>query len=432
MDCLICFESHETRECPERLPQHCPDCHIYIQNCSDHTPVCASKTWLFKKFAGVYSEVPKERCIIGFSSPFRFLKDGSWQKGSEGMELCSSSVGALFRFKSDQDLSLFMTRFQPVRIVIVVKGKSGEDECGTFVEKLVLQTSREKFMVVAQTNEPFDRNEIKKKTQHNTTLFLAVSANDNPKITVNMFPDNQTTRSYEYAFDSKQSNTFISDEMNAFVNRDEIYKAHHSSQDHAKPCSAKWFRSGIADVYVKLLTVRCMVTFESRSHVMFNGKWRPAEKGIQMCSPSCNSYFLFTSENEIVVKTTAFPRIRLPIAVKKSFEKPEENAIEKCVLLTSPDRTVVAAMSSRMISPEHNTPLVLCFSEQENIGISLEVHSSGRNIDTFKIVYRKEVGKFNIPYQLDIKSTKFAAKTFDADLFTNRNTNRNRTKRNDK
>ena len=51
----------------------------------------------------------------------RFLKDGYWRKGTDGLQLFSPLYEALFDVKSEKDLSLHMTRFALIRIIVVVK-----------------------------------------------------------------------------------------------------------------------------------------------------------------------------------------------------------------------------------------------------------------------------------------------------------------------
>lgn len=84
----------------------------------------------------MYAQPLKERCIISINSPFRFLKDGNWRKGIDDTEMYSSESGAFVGFKSDRDISVSTTRFAPIRILIVVKDKIGDDE--QFFEKLLM------------------------------------------------------------------------------------------------------------------------------------------------------------------------------------------------------------------------------------------------------------------------------------------------------
>lgn len=130
--CVICYGSHASSDCPERGEQHCPDCHALILEVVDHTSVCAQKGWVFKKYANLYAKPLKERLIISTSSPFRYLKNACWQKPEDQLELYSPGNGAFIQFKSSHDISLSTTRFEPIRIVVVVKQKEGNAE--TFAE----------------------------------------------------------------------------------------------------------------------------------------------------------------------------------------------------------------------------------------------------------------------------------------------------------
>lgn len=118
--------------------------------------------------------------------------------------------------------------------------------------------------------------------------------------------------------------------------------------------------------------------------------------------------------------TTSYTRIRLPIVVQDA----PDYSTEKLVLLTSPDRAIVAARGSRTIHEntvlgdfEHNTPLVLYMLN--HIGpcsFSIVVRSADGIARTFEIAYRQDEKKFTIPEELDVKSTKFPSMMFDAVL----------------
>lgn len=193
--CLICLDSHDSNDCAERSPLHCPECHIFIRHTSDHAQVCENKSWVHDMYHDLYVQMLKERCIISFNSPFRFLHDGTWRKGIEDLEMFSPVTGAFFRFKSDKDLSLYTTRYESIRIIVVVKERNG-----TFREKLLLLTSRRQLMVAKQLNGLFDRSKAKNTHERNTTLILVMSVNDNPRLTVNVFPPNNPVRQYEVQY----------------------------------------------------------------------------------------------------------------------------------------------------------------------------------------------------------------------------------------
>lgn len=176
-DCLICLGAHNSSDCPERNEEHCPNCHIVIKNSADHSSVCGMKTWIFKPYAYMYVEPPKERCIIGVNTPFRFLKDGCWRKGCDGLELLSPETGSLFEFKFDNDICLKTTRFAPLRMVIVVKDAK-QTTNKQFREKLLLLTSKQQMMVAVKLDKPFDRTAVPEVHDWCTTLILVVSSKD--------------------------------------------------------------------------------------------------------------------------------------------------------------------------------------------------------------------------------------------------------------
>lgn len=207
VDCLICFGSHASIECPERSKQHCPDCHVLVRHCSDHTPVCGSKTWIYNRFAGLYAKVPMERCIVSIDSPFRFLLDGCWRKGTDGMSIYSSETGAFFEFKSDNDLSLLSNKFVGIRIAIVVK------ESNKFVEKLLLLTSKSQMIGVVHVDNDFNRNHI----DRNTSLVLCVSS-DTPVIKINVFPKNKPAREYSVRYNGETKKFNIPDGLRTDLN----------------------------------------------------------------------------------------------------------------------------------------------------------------------------------------------------------------------
>lgn len=153
----------------------------------------------------MYVQSPKERCIFGFDSPFRFLKDGCWRKGSEGLVLLSTEDEALFEFKSEHDLSLQMARFAQVRIVVVVKEFDGKND--TFREKLMLLTSKKHIIVARNLDKSFDRYAVPEDHDWYTTLILALSAKENPVISLSAFPFNKPAKCFEIRYDT-ESKTF--------------------------------------------------------------------------------------------------------------------------------------------------------------------------------------------------------------------------------
>lgn len=138
-----------------------------------------------------------------------------------------------------------------------------------------------------------------------------------------------------------------------------------------------------------------------------------------------DSYFNFISENEIVLLTTGFTRIRIPIIVTKNRGSKEVHT-EKLVLMTSYDRTIVAAIGSRVLPDTtsiprdvaHSTPILLYVAERDDFSIAIETHSAGGMKCKFDIPYEKELKKFKVPSELDVKSKQFQPREFDADIPT--------------
>lgn len=491
-DCLICCGSHHSKECSERKPEHCEDCHAFINNCSDHTSVCSQKTWIFKKFEKVYAKPVHERCIIAMNTPFRLLKDGCWRKANEGMEMISPEIGAFFSFKSDRDLSFSTSSFVPMRIIIVVKDKSG-----IFAEKLMLLTCKKQVIVATEVNKAFDRIAAKGTHEWCTSLILAVSAIDNPSITINVFPTNKPVRKHDILYDLEEDKFYIPEDLSiAFIqhtsndmyhcgpemfkpqlNQQSIdgaqcleliersrivapnrqrkietrntntntvdclcYGAHHSTEcgqrkltkcfechtpvnntkDHAHNCGVKnWFLSRYTDVYVKIPAIRCIISFQTPIYFQLNGRLYMAGPEMKLLSFAADSYFKFESNKKVILSTTGFSRIRIPIIIQETNGSVISN-MEKLVLLTSHDRTIVAAKGSRHVNYqnvlndfEHNTPLVL-YALSKDAGVSIDVYSSGGMINSYQIAYSKATKKFEVPRDLDVKSTIFSLKEFDA------------------
>lgn len=93
------------------------------------------------------------------------------------------------------------------------------------------------------------------------------------------------------------------------------------------------------------------------------------------------------------------------------------------MLLTSHDRTIVAAKGSRLVNEvnllcdyEHNTPLVFGIFGKNDADFSVDIHSSGGKMDTYHVELKKADGRFVIPQALDVKSYNFPLRMFDAAL----------------
>lgn len=459
MDCLICFKSHPSSDCPERKPEHCAECHAFIVHSTDHSSVCGSKTWSYSKYVNLYASQPKERCILGFSVPFRFLTNGNWRKGNDGLELCSSQSGAFFRFKGESDLSLLSTSYAPVRIIVIVKDKVGENE--VFREKLLLLTSPQRLMVATDLDRPFDGA-----ISPHSTLVLAVGAT-NLAIDITVFPPASPVRSHHLLYDGtrfvipddinvmtsiaptdatnvlRTSNALVlrSDTGNVAAFCGACYGVHRSNEcnqrilekcpechvpvtcfgDHAPQCHIKtWYVSDPVGMYIKLLASRCVIAMQSSMHVQLGDNIEKARAGLVLVSPMSDTYFKFVSHSQVTLLTTGFTRIRIPIIIHEVSQGGHEIWTEKLVLLSSHDRTMVAAKGSRQVSQrnvlngfEHNTPLIIHVINSENPSVAITLYSAGQTL-THEIPYNRRDKKYTVPSQINITSQQFVPMEFDA------------------
>lgn len=142
---------------------------------------------------------------MNFDSPIRFIKDGCFRKGTDGLELLTPESGAIFEFKSERDLTIQTTRFAPIRIVVVVKELVENKD--VFYEKLVLLTSKKQIIVASKLNDVFDRNACSETHDWYTTLILVVPSKDSPSILLNTFPFNKPARFYKISY-NQETKTF--------------------------------------------------------------------------------------------------------------------------------------------------------------------------------------------------------------------------------
>lgn len=150
--------------------------------------------------------------------------------------------------------------------------------------------------------------------------------------------------------------------------------------------------------------------------VRLNDNLHMAQDGLRLFSAMSDSYFKFGSDRKLTVMTTSYTRIRIPIIVMVG-----DKAIEKLVIMSSHDRTVVVAKGSREINSnvlgdyEYNTPIVLYFAERAT-NISVQVHSSGGVVNNHEVRYVEGQNRFIIPNEIDIKSASFTSHAFDAPM----------------
>lgn len=191
--------------------------------------------------------------------------------------------------------------------------------------------------------------------------------------------------------------------------------------DHAMNCGVRnWYQSQkYVDMYVKIPVVRATISFEKPIQYVLHGSFVEAKAGTELFSGMADILFKFESQSVIAIATTGFTRVRVPIMVR------DNNGLytERMVFLTSQDRTIVAANSSRVVNQsnilqnvEHNTPLVLFLSEG-CVKLSVDVASGGK-VHNFNIgvTTTADGQKFQIPDDLNVKTHRFVPKAFDADF----------------
>lgn len=417
-DCLICFQSHSTYDCPERKPQCCPDCHLFIKHFSDHGPACGSKQWLFQPYKDLYVKIPIERVIFGCNGPVRFLYDGMWRKPFDAEELYSTESGIMIRFKNETDFAVLSSSFAPIRIAVVVK------ENTEFILKLMLLASHNKLIVAKNFNQRFDRVAAKTQHQYKTTLIVATPSIANLCLSLSVLHPNAPFRNHEIQYNmltkmfnipQELSSTSLPEEQSIEPNNQLVvsdglrakryfetqntsvrqancsycHDEHHGEYcrrfwqrcfechvpaqekgDHAGNCSAKnWFASEkYVDVYAKIPAIRAEITFQKPIRFLLDGKLVDAKPGLDVFSATADVQFKFASQSKIVLKTTGFTRIRLPV-VTIERKGTKDIHTERIVFMTSADRTIVAANSSRIVNEanvlsefEHNTPYFIKLS----------------------------------------------------------------------
>lgn len=392
-----------------------------------------------------------------------------WRKPEDELEMFSPSNGAFIQFKSERDISLSTTCFESVQIVVVVKQKHGNQEA--FDEKLLINTTMKTMVTATGLSKPFDRNALQT-YEKDMTFILAVSAEDKPCLRINVFPAKSPAREYSLRFDEEKNTFSIPAELLAepahddtvyskvvesqhnfhrntnqqlvrnygvssprigsitttsqssvrrFDNCFECHKFINSLKDHVPTCSGKnWFISKMASVYGKNPITRCVIEFESPIMIYDNGIIYKVLPGMKYFSSMADTYFKFESSTKVALLTTGFTRIRWPFVVIDKINS-MTTYVEKLVLMTSQDRTIVAAHSSRQMDGanmvtdfEHNTPLVFIMSGKENTTLTVNVYSDGSNLDVHSVTYRVQDKKFAFPPALDVKSSTFVPKPFDA------------------
>ena len=175
-------------------------------------------------------------------------------------------------------------------------------------------------------------------------------------------------------------------------------------------------------MYAKSSAMRARITSVKPFWYLSNGTFVRAEGGHELFSGMADVHFKFESNSQIVVKTTGFSRVRLPLIVRTKNGSSWTHK-EKIVFMTSHDRTVVAAFSSRIVNEsnalneyEHNTPLVLAIDDA-CAQLSLEIRSGGRSYQ-YQIAATSDGMKFQIPAEIDVVSANYTPKFFEAEMPT--------------
>lgn len=453
-DCLICMGDHHSKDCNQRKMQHCSECHVYIRHFSDHSLVCSNKNWIYDVYDDLYVRMPLQRCNIGFDSSIRYYMNDSWRKPTEGTEAFSTSTGIYFRFVSNLDLELHSNKFVHARVLVIVKYSDG-----TFKEKLVLMTSKNRMITAIAVNQPFQIANAER-CEHDTSLILAMSTEISPVVTISVFPINGSARYHQIRFDcatdafqipaeltigpavSAPEAAAASASMTVAVYQAPTQPTHgfgthlvqindrcrechvpvQCANDHAEQCSAKWFVSCRQNVYVKIPSIRCVLHFQQRPRILLNATFAQLERDTIFYSPMSDTLFkviIMGNSGRLEVLTTGFTRVRIPIVVE--VKGPANVFLEKVVFITSQDRTVVCAKGSRHIDPanaldslKYNTPIMVCIDGDADAGIMVDVHSRGSNVHHYEIPYTGKA--FGIPNQLDVASKAFNSSLFDADF----------------
>ncbi|XP_055304000.1 uncharacterized protein LOC129569294 [Sitodiplosis mosellana] len=428
-DCVICFRAHLTSDCPDKKPQHCPDCFNFIRRLSNHSQICGNKAWYFKPFEDVYVKPLIERFIIGCNNAFRFLTDNNWRKTGEEIEMYSPQSDAVLRFKTDLDLAILTTSFTPIRVVVVVKQDGDKNE--TFHEKLMLSTSKDQMIIGSSLDEPFDPTTQRQHSK--TTLVLGMVARENLCLTVYRFPLGDR---HEIRYDTTRKMFRIPDALIALTaelaerarnasdvesrSLDRCYECHtpiRHDNDHVKSCSFKnRFRSDFVDRYIRIPAIRYIVSANTKIFHALDQCVQQIQVGIDLFSAAADVCIKPMSSSKFAVLTP----IRMPIVLKEK----NNNLVEKIVFLTSSDRTVVAVHSGRAVSVdtvlkdfEHNTPAVLFLREGSGVDLSLSIEVFGASgTARSQIAFDDRHKNYVIPSDLDVRSRNWPARPFDADI----------------
>lgn len=197
--------------------------------------------------------------------------------------------------------------------------------------------------------------------------------------------------------------------------------------DHLQGCTfKKLLFSTHVDRYVSIPVIRCAIYSKTDFQYISGGTNINFEPNKQLFSAIADVYMKSASRMQVSLLTTGFTRVRLPIVVAEEVGR-ETTLTERLVLMTSQDRTIVAANSGRIVSAEnavkgyeHSTPVVLYLHHDRNEDASLmvEVFGTGGQYIRYPIEYRQK--KYTIPTDLDVHTKTFKPNPFDADVKSKR------------
>lgn len=198
----------------------------------------------------------------------------------------------------------------------------------------------------------------------------------------------------------------------------ECHKIIKRQSDHAQGCRfPPWGIINLPSVYGSQLKTRFAIEFDKPLRVFLGGDWKTPIKGTEMSCFMADCFIRFESNNNFLVKTTDFTRIRIPI-VFKYLEGDSIFYKEKLVFVTSIDRTLMAARANRDYNPNDDIEPGLSQSTVLVIGlkacvpnIKISINVSGKS-EQFEISFNETTQKFDIPGDIDMTVSQFTRRPF--------------------
>lgn len=168
-------------------------------------------------------------------------------------------------------------------------------------------------------------------------------------------------------------------------------------------------------MYVKPSAVRISIKSAVPLGYLSDNAFVNASADIDLFSGDADVHIKFMSPTTLVIRTTRFTRIRLPVVINDAYA----SYTERLVLMTSHDRSLVAALSSRVVQEsniltdvEHNTPLVVMLPGA-CADLTVEVNSGGQ-FHNYTIKATRDGKKYEVPDDLNVTSKHFKPMPFDA------------------